>query len=199
MTAGGEQRVSAGIDWAAVRHRLEEVSGATTASGSRSEADARSLLEARARQLAKRPAEAADRAEIEVVTFLRGRARYALESRYIQEVFPLGHVAMLPGVPEPVVGAVVWKGEILVLLEVRPGAEDLGPDAVVVAVGVERTEFGLVADSAGEVARIPRDSVAAPAEGLATGMNALLGVTAAGLLVLDGAELIRMHTRRSDL
>ncbi|MBW3554761.1 MAG: chemotaxis protein CheW [Gemmatimonadetes bacterium] len=199
MTAGREERASGGIDWAAVRHRLEEVSGATAASGSRSEADARSLLEARARQLARRPAEAADRAEIEVVTFLRGRARYALESRYIQEVFPLRHLALLPGVPEPVVGAVVWKGEILVLLEVRPGAEDLAGDAVVVAIGTERAEFGLVADSAGEVARIPADSVAAPADGVAAGMSALLGVTAAGVLVLDGAELIRMHTRRSDL
>lgn len=190
---GGAER----IDWAAVRRRLEEVSGAITASGRRSEAEGRALLASRARELARPVAEATDGTALELITFERGRQRYGLESRYIQEIFAPGPLAVLPGVPPPVVGAVAWRGEILVLLEVGAGATEIPPEAVVLAIGAERPEFGIIGDAAGELTRVSPGAIARPAEGLAADRAALRGVTAAGMLVLDGPELIRIHTQRS--
>lgn len=138
-----------------------------------------------------------EREEIELIVFPRGAERYGLESRHIQEIVPLGRLTVLPGVPAPVVGVAAWRGEILVVVDASGGVAELPVEPVVLAVADDRVEFGIVADAVGELERMAPAAVKPAAEGVAAGRVALRGVTASGVQVLDGDELIRIHTQRS--
>lgn len=186
-----------GIDWGDVRRRVEEAFMAIETSGRTTPTAAHHLLHTRAQTLARPVIDPGAGAQIELVTFMRGDERYGLELRYIQEMVPLGHLTVLPGVPPPVVGAVAWRGEILVVLDVGTGERRGSANPAVLVLGEERAEFGLLADAPGELTRIPVEAIAPAAAGVGSGRLALRGVTAKGMLIMDGAEVIRIHTQRS--
>lgn len=159
--------------------------------------EARAILEARALELARPRAEKSAGAEIEVVRFSRGGESYALESHFIHEVFEAGPIAMLPGVPLPMVGATAWRGGVLVLIEPGSGGGVVGAGSMVLAVGEARAELGVVADDVAQVQRIPVAAITDAVSDSGAERSELRGVTREGVLVLDGSTLIRMHTQRS--
>ena len=153
--------------------------------------DAGQILRARAQALARPPqlAKAAD-ASLEVLEFRLARESYALETRHVQEVYPLRNLTPLPCTPPFMLGIVNVRGRITPVIDIKKffdlpdkGLTDLHR---VVLVRSGDFELGLLADVIAGVRNIPLDSLQ-PSLATLTGIRAeyLKGVTAQRLVVLD--------------
>jgi purine-binding chemotaxis protein CheW len=190
----GRDRKHKAIDWDAVRRRLARAQ----ASGARlTPEQARAVLDERARALARRPEEgrAAGRT-LNVVVFEIAGECYALETTYVRAVVRLADLTPLPGAPDALVGVMNLRGQILPVFDLRkvfatPAARPAEPSWAVV-LGDGRAELGALAEAVHEVASLPEERVRAPeVPPAAVGPACLRGVTAEGLIVLDGAALLR--------
>ena len=126
------------------------------AANERSDAEARVLLDARARKLARpvaAPAEG-ETGRVELLRFRLGEERYAVEGRFAFGVATRGAVTPVPSVPVFIRGVVNHGGEIVpvvdisVLLGAKTRAE-LPP--LLVIVGEASAEFALGADEVEDV------------------------------------------------
>ena len=78
------------------------------------------ILRERALALAAEPGETQTLAQsIEVVEFLLAHERYAVESAYVREVYPLENLTPLPCTPAFVLGIVNLRGEIVSVIDLR--------------------------------------------------------------------------------
>lgn len=154
----------------------------------------RELLEERARQLARVPAEPPRADEVlELVGFVLAGERYGIESRFVREVVRLTRFTPVPGTPAFVLGVTSLRGEILALFDLRQllgvvteGVTDLG---TIVVLGEKRREFGLLADSATEVLSVPSTNLAQTET--AWGRAYVRGVGPDGVIVLSGEALLK--------
>ena len=153
--------------------------------------DAGQVLRARARALARPPerAPAAD-ASLDLLEFRLARESYALETRYVDEVYPLNGLTPLPCTPPFVLGIVNVRGRITPVIDIKKffdlpdkGLTDLHR---IILVRGNDLELGLLADVIVGVRTIPVDSLQ-PSLPTLTGIRAeyLKGVTAERLVVLD--------------
>jgi len=153
--------------------------------------DVKTILRARAKALARAPEQSSiGEATLELLEFRLAQERYALETRYVREVYPLKNLTPLPSTPPFVVGIVNVRGRILPVLDLKKffglpenGLTDL--HRIIIVFGHE-LEFGLLADVSVGVQTIPLSSLQPPLPTL-TGIGAdyLKGVTAERLIVLD--------------
>jgi purine-binding chemotaxis protein CheW len=149
------------------------------------------ILRARARALARtsdRPAETGE--VLDIVEFHLARERYAVESRYVQEVCPLKDLTPLPCTPDFVRGIVNVRGRILPVFDLKRffhlpelGVTDLHRIVLIRGHGLE---LGLLADGVTSVRTIRVDSLQPPLPTLTgIGREYLKGVTGERLIVLD--------------
>jgi purine-binding chemotaxis protein CheW len=187
------------IDWGTIRSRLERTELASRGALEPTPEQARAVLEARARALARVPLAPPDAsAVLTVVTFALADEPYAIETRYVRRVVRIEDVPLtpIPGTPDNLAGVINMGGEILAVFDLgrlfglsrAAGAE---PTRILV-LGEDRNEFGLLADAAHEVRPLRIDAVLeAPGSLEGIGRSSLRGVTADALIVLDGAALLR--------
>jgi purine-binding chemotaxis protein CheW len=158
--------------------------------------DATEILRARARVLA-RPLEEAPVAtsHLEVLEFSLAQERYAVEVRYVREVYPLKDLTPLPCTPPFVLGIVNVRGRILPVLDLRKifdlpeqGLTDLHR---IILIEANQMELGLLADATVGVRSLAADSLQ-PSLPTLTGIRSeyLRGVTAERLVVLDVARIM---------
>lgn len=156
----------------------------------------REILEERAAALA-RPVTAPPRDTVELVTFQLAKETYGIESRYVVEVFPLAHLATLPGAKPPVFGVTAWRGEILSVLDIRPvlgvAANALNDLSRVIVLGQSRAAFGVLVDAVHEVISVPASEIREPQPGVAAAREYVRGVTSQAVLVLAADQLLRLH------
>jgi purine-binding chemotaxis protein CheW len=154
------------------------------------------ILRSRARALA-RPTERIPPVDtlIELLEFRLAQERYAVETVYVREVYPLRNLTPLPCVPPFVLGVVNVRGQILPVLDIKKffglpeqGLTDLHRIVVVRDNGIE---LGLLADVVVAVRSIPVESLQSSLPTL-TEIRAeyLKGVTAERLVVLDLARIL---------
>ena len=188
---------AAPVDWAAVRRRLQEAEQAMSLSDTLSAERAREVLERRARDLAQVPPAAERTGEsISVLCFRLAQERYALESRYVYEVFRLSALTALPHAPAFLLGITNLRGEIYPLIDLRrlfgvpvQGVSDLSR---VVLIGAAHPELGLLADEAQAVITVHEPELLEPPETVAgIGREFLRGVTEDALIVLDCERVLR--------
>jgi len=158
---------------------------------------ARSVLEERARILARPAATAPAQGTLSAVTFALGGERYAIESRYVIEVTRLAELALLPGAKPPVLGITAWRGGPLPVLDVRP-LLGLSPTALndlgrMIVLGESRAAFGILADAVDDIVELRTSEVREPPEGVAVERECLRGVTGDALLVMDAGKLLQVH------
>lgn len=181
----------AAIDWREVKQRMETVRVAIEQVWAPSPDEKQRILKARARALAQEPAPTPIASEhIEVVEFALAYEHYAVESRYVREVYPLENLTPLPCTPAFVLGIVNVRGEILSVIDLKKffdlpeqGLTDLHR---IILVRGNDLEFGVLADAIVGVRTIPADSLQ-PSLPTLTGIRGdyLKGVTAERLVVLD--------------
>jgi purine-binding chemotaxis protein CheW len=155
-------------------------------------AEAQQILRERALALARPVSNGtvAPTNSLELLEFRLASERYAVESRFVQEVHPLRDLTPLPGTPPFVPGIVNVRGQILPVYDLKklfdlpePGLTDLHR---VLHVRGHDMELGLLADVIVSVHMIAADSLQASLPTL-TGIRAeyLKGITADRIVVLD--------------
>jgi purine-binding chemotaxis protein CheW len=184
------------IDWAALRRRLEAASRATSEAAERPPEEARALLEERARVLARPVVPSSHVHRLEAITFSLANERYAIESRYVIEVFRLRELAPLPGAKPPIFGLTAWRGALLTILDLRAALglpvaalNDLGR---VVVLGTDRPAFGVLADAVHEVVSLDASEVREPRGGASAARDYVRGITPDAVQVLEGERLLRL-------
>ena len=192
MTAEGETRRA--IDWGDVHRRLAEAARALDDQFVPSPAQRRAVLEARARALAVLPPPDPG-PSLDVLDFVVGDQRYAIESTWVREVVPLRGLTPLPGTPPFVLGIVPLRGEPLSVLDLRrffglPDRSVADLDKIVVLADATMC-FGIVAERILGVRSLAVADVQPPLpthEALRP--EYLLGVTCERDLVLEAGRLL---------
>jgi purine-binding chemotaxis protein CheW len=182
-------------DWKAARQRLDKAIAATEGATRLSPAKARAVMDERALALARVPQQEAAGGLLELVVFALGSERYAIETRHVREVVRFTDFTPLPGAPDFLVGITNLRGHILAVVDLRKffgvavrGLTDLSR---VIVLGEERSEFGVLADSASEVVTLRLEDVSVSPDSVAgVAREYLRGVTS-DLMVLDGTVLLQ--------
>lgn len=191
-----QMRERAAVDWHGMKERMGAVCAAIERGWAPSAEEVERTLKARAQALALElaPAEAAD-ARIEVVNFLLAYEHYAIESRYVREVYPLESLTPVPCTPPFVRGVINLRGEILSVIDIKiffdlpvHGLTDL--DKVIVLQSGNMS-FGILADAIAGVRRIPVADIQASLPTLRDIRTAYLrGVTSDRTVILDAEKLL---------
>lgn len=157
--------------------------------------EAELILEARAKQLARAAQAPSTAASLELLEFRLAQERYAIETRFVQEVYPLREFTPLPCTPPFIRGVVNVRGRIVPVLDLKKffalpdqGLTDLHR---VILLRGQGMEVGLLADIALGV-RTVLQAALQPSLPTLTGIRAeyLKGVTEEPLIVLDADRLL---------
>jgi purine-binding chemotaxis protein CheW len=196
--AGEAGRPGGRADWAEIRRRVEAAGRALSGDAALSGEQARSVLEERARALARPTAPPADEGVLEAVGFSLAGETYAIEARFVVEVFRLAELALLPGVQQPTLGVTAWRGDLLTVLDLRsalglasPPLTDLGR---VLVLGGEQPAFGVLVDAVGDLLRLPLSDIRPASETAAGARRHLRGITSRAVLVLDAEEVLSAYS-----
>ena len=186
----------AAIDWDVIKQRLAATGEALKNEFAPSPERQREILRARARSLAvEAAADAAQGAEIEVLEFVLAQERYALETCWIREGYPLKDLTPLPCTPKFVLGIANVRGRIMSVIDIKKffdlpekGLTDLNK---VIILQNGAMEFGVLADQIIGARWLPLADIQ-PSLPTLTGVRSdyLKGVTAERLVVLDAKKLL---------
>lgn len=185
----------AAVDWSEVRRRLDAARAAAGRAWTPDPDETRRVLKARARALAREPEQAQAADSLELVEFLLAHETYAVESRFVREVYPLENLTPLPCTPAFVLGIVNLRGEILSVIDIKKffdlpekGLTDLNKVIVLQSDGMV---FGILADVILGVRRVPLSEIQ-PSLPTLTGIREkyLKGVTGERTVVLDAEKLL---------
>ncbi len=153
------------------------------------------ILRDRARALARVPHEDDTASTLELLEFRLASERYAVESRWVQEVYPLRDLTPLPGTPPFVPGIVNVRGHILPVYDLKKlfdlpeqGLTDLHR---IIHICGNDLELGLLADVIVSVHTVAVGSLQ-PSLPTLTGIRAeyLKGITAERIVVLDMERIL---------
>jgi purine-binding chemotaxis protein CheW len=186
------------FNWDEAKTRLARAASALAEIDNLSDESARTILDQRARKLARTPPQEPDAGELlQLVTFRLGAERFAIEAKFVREMIQLEHITPIPDAPEFLVGTTNLRGEVLAVFDVRGffGASRAGTDAAAssaaLVLGEKRIEFALVADLVEEVATFRTtdffDSTGAVS---AEGREWVRGISPSALVLLDAAALL---------
>jgi len=187
------------VDWAEIRSRVDALDRALSGASEGQPERIRAVLEERARALARSAAAPTTADRLEAVTFALGGERYAIEARYVIEVFRLKQLSALPGAERPVFGVTAWRGELLTLCDLR-GALGLSATALndlslVLVLGEDRAAFGILADAVHGLVSLSAAQVREPSEGTGAKREYVRGLTPDAMLVLDAKQILHvLHT-----
>jgi purine-binding chemotaxis protein CheW len=184
-------------EWAERQRLLEAARERLAPRWERDPDRAHEILAERARALARPLIPPAWGAATEALTFELGNETYALEARYLRAVFQLHQLAPIPGATPPVFGVSAWRGALLTILDLRQllglpttGLTDMNQ---VLVLGEARAAFGILADAAVGLVKIPVSAIRPPAEGVAIRREYLRGITPEAIVVLDATKLLQLH------
>jgi len=189
------KREKKAIDHGEIHRRLEAAKAAAQRMRAPDPENTRRILKARAQALARAPVSTELSERLEVVEFLLAHETYAIESRYVREVYPLENLTPLPCTPAFVLGIVNVRGEILTVVDIKKffdlpekGLTDLNK---VIVLQSGDMVFGILADAINGVRDIPLVGIQ-PSLPTLTGIREeyLRGVTAEHVVILDAEKLL---------
>jgi len=192
----GVPEKAAAIDWAALRRRLATAQAALERGGTPGGQDKRTILRERAKALARSTEpDTAARDPLEVLEFLLAYERYAIESSYVREVYPLKDLTPVPCTPPFLLGVINVRGQILSVMDLKKffdlpekGLTDLNK---VILVQSGPMQLGILADVVLGIRLLSPDGMQ-PSLPTLTGIRAeyLRGVTQDRLVVLDAGKIL---------
>jgi len=150
----------------------------------------RSILEERARNLARPLERDEDGESVSLVVVRVGAEQYGLDIIRLQETKALSGLTHLPNVPPFWRGLVNLRGHLVPVLDLRrylqlPEA-DASEVGIVVVVSARDLAIGLLVDSVGDIRKVPLGNIKPPpADSAGTRAQAIRGVTPDLISVLD--------------
>lgn len=184
-----------GVDWEEVHRRLEAARVKVGGGFSPGPGERREILSARAKALAAEPARDEDGEKIEIVEFLLAYERYAVETSYVREVYPLKDLTPVPCTPSYVLGIINVRGQILSIIDLKKffdlPEKGLGELNKVIILRSDNMEFGILADTIVGVRALPLAGLQAAIPTL-TGVREeyLKGITRDRMVVLDAGKIL---------
>lgn len=155
------------------------------------------ILNERARALSREARVAVRSTALPLVSMASRDESWAVDARLVWDTFEIVEFTPLPGARPPLAGITGWRGSVLTVLDLRSllgmPAPPLADLRYAIVVGEERPEFGILADTLGELIELENGDVREPPEGVAPQRTYVQGVTAEALVVLDVRRLIRDH------
>lgn len=154
------------------------------------------ILRERAIALARSPeAQESEGERLELLEFILAQERYAIESVYVREVYPLTEFTPIPGTPAFILGIINVRGQILSVTNLKKffdlpekGLTDLNKVVILRKGGME---FGLLADAVVGIRFVSLSEIQ-PSLSTLTGIRSkyLRGVTPDALVILDAAKIL---------
>jgi len=184
------------IDWAEIRRKIDAARHMTELGWQPTAQEQERILRARAQALACPMAEPSSaEGSIQAVVFLLAGETYAIELRYVREVYPLTDFTPVPCTPAFVLGIVNVRGQILSVIDLRYlfelpriGLTELNK---IIILCSRDMELGILADAVLGVQDISRDRIQPDLPTLTGIRHAYLeGVTPDRWVVLDGGRLL---------
>ena len=178
-----------------VHARIEAWGGTLEVGFQPGDEDVCRVLAERARLLARIPESDGEGEYLDVVEFVLGHERYAFESSYVSEVYPLRDLTPIPCTPGFVLGIINVRGQLLPVidldqfLDLRKREETEHARVIVLDAG--GVQLGVIADSIVGVRAIATSQIQASLLTL-TGRSAelLKGVDGERLAILDAAAIL---------
>lgn len=151
------------------------------------------VMLARAKKLAQ-PENRKQETGLSVISFILNPECYAIETKYVKEVFTLKSITHIPGLPEFVMGIILHRGSALAIVNLKPmlglpqrGITELNK-IMVIAHG--QYTFGLISDLIiGETSLVESSFVAIQGQ-RSTDDDFIAGVTNEGTILLDIQKII---------
>lgn len=163
-------------------------------------ADRKSVLRERAWELAHRQEDDSPVEEcIQAIEFMLGDERYAMDVRFISEVYPVKDIASIPCTPSFVLGVVSVRGEVLSIVDVReffslPKKEITGASKILV-LSNGKMKLGILADSVVGQSRVPIHEIQDHMPGTGgTRVEYVRGVTKERLVVVEAEKFLTDET-----
>lgn len=188
-----------GPDWQAVKRSLKQTTDAIDALDFPDENRQQQILRERAASLAGRGTSAQpDRQagpSVEVLKFRCAGEKYAFETDYIAQVYPICPITPVPGVPEFVVGVIPVQGEVLSVIDLRlllnlPISRLEDPTSVIVMKN-KTMEFGILAEEILGIKQYYLDSLERELPTLTDAATTYLtGVSAGRTAILNADQLL---------
>ncbi|MBI9076666.1 MAG: chemotaxis protein CheW [Desulfatibacillum sp.] len=184
--------------WAEVRKQLNAARASYEEAGELTGDEVKKALKKRAKALASRSKdeEKEASANLEVVEFLLAHEKYAVELSCIKEVYPFRDCTPIPCTPSFVLGVINVRSRILSVVDLKSffdlPKQKVSDNSRVIILADDDMEFGVLADELKGVNSIPIEKIQ-PSLPTLTGVRAqyLKGVTAGGLVILDGFQILR--------
>lgn len=184
------------IGWDEIHRRMEASRLAIEKSGVPDDEAAGKILKARAAALAARrsPSEAAGETA-RIISFLLAGEKYAVEARYVREVYPLKEIAQLPCVPPFVLGIINLHGRIVSVLDLKRFFDlpdrGLGDLNKVLVLDDGSMEFGILADVVLEAAAVHTAGIH-PSPVASSGIRGeyIKGIAGDRTIVLDAGKIL---------
>jgi purine-binding chemotaxis protein CheW len=175
--------------------RIEAWGGSVELDFQLGDEDVSRVLAERARLLARIPERNGEEECLDVVEFVLGKERYAFESSYVSEVYPLQDLTPIPCTPAFVLGIVNVRGQLLPVIDLNEFLDlrkrEETENARVIVLDADGIRLGVIADSIVGVRAIATSQIQASLLTL-TGRSAelLKGVNGDHLAILDAAAII---------
>lgn len=153
------------------------------------------ILTRRAVELAKPPEQQQlGKRQLELLAFMLAHEKFALETKYIKEVYPMKELTPVPCAPSFVLGLINLRRRIITVLDIRPFFTlpvQTQREPRVLIVQDQEHEFGLVTDGILGIEKVAVDDIQVGMPTL-TGIRHefLLGVTENRLVILSGQKMI---------
>lgn len=159
-------------------------------------ADKNLILKKRAERLAQTvETEKQELNEIELLVFKLAEENYAIETKYVKEVYPFKDYTILPGVPSFIYGLINVRRKILSILDLKaffslPASTENENRKIVILEGFDM-EFALLTDEIADIQKVSLNHLQTSLPTL-TGIRQefLMGVTQDRIVVLDGKKLL---------
>jgi purine-binding chemotaxis protein CheW len=151
----------------------------------------KNILRARAKNLAQEPESKGEAEEcLEALAFRLAHETYAIETRFIREVYPLTELTPLPCTPDYIYGIINIRGQILTIIDMKKffGLPEKGITNLnrVIVVQEEDMALGILADEIIGILNIPKSDLNTLLPTM-TGIHAgyIKGVNGEGIILLD--------------
>ena len=182
------------FDWEAIRGRFAQLRQTADRGDDLTDAQAATVLSERAKVLAESVAEIDHSGVLELMVLNLCDERIALETRFIHEVMRVSDITPIPGAPALLIGVTNLRGSVLPVMNLRLAFGIGGEppeDVVLIVVGGEQPEFGILVDSVHDMQSLRADELLPAPSNLASVQADLCqGVTEQAMVVLRGDALI---------
>lgn len=155
----------------------------------------KTILKQRAEKTAQKMTSISHVEQLQVIVFYLGIEKYAIETLYIREVYPVKEITALPGLPAFVKGIMNVRRRILSVIDLKYfldiTTENREHNTKVLILEYKAMEFAILTDGIEGIRTIPVPEIQISLPTL-TGVKQefLKGLTADQLVILDGKRLL---------